>query len=592
MAPAPNLGRSRSLLERTTILTFSIILVSLGSYVALLIPYQEHALRRKLASSAQDIATSVGQAMATAMLFNDYSSIVDHCMLVVKERPSISYVIITRRNNSSLIHTAEGWREDNLDPSWSPENPLPDGNFRESKIVAGRVFHLSQKFKFSGVEWGWIHVGLTLDEFEQDRLALYWRLLYAGLTCLVLGLLASIAFAKRLSRPIIELESVAQQLGRGQLQARAYITSGDEIENLAHTINWMAQSLTKSREDLLSAWNYADNIIKSMRDSLIVVGADGTIKTANDASATMLGHTVEELEGMSIESFLDVQEGRESARRLLEFLKKGPSIDLDTVFRRADKTRVPVLLSGATLHGDDTETLGAVLISKDISERIEAETRLKRSLREKEVMLREIHHRVKNNMQVISSLLKLQVRNIDDDIARGIITESQNRIRSMALIHEKLYLSDNFAEVDFRTYAKTLVSRLYESYGVHQHAIRMEIDVDYPKLPVDTAIPCGLIVNELVSNALKHAFSEGDKGTITVRMHQTSDSLIELSVADDGCGLPKDLDIATTESLGLRLVTMLAEDQLQAELEFCRKSGLKTTLRFAIPDVQKGDPLS
>jgi len=214
-----------------------------------------------------------------------------------------------------------------------------------------------------------------------------------------------------------------------------------------------------------------------------------------------------------------------------------------------------------------------------IIERKRAEEKIKTALEEREVLLREIHHRVKNNLQIISSLLKLQSRYIEDEKYSGIFQESQDRIRSMALIHDRLYHSENLANIDFKDYIRNLASNLFHTYKASAGKIELKIDVEDVSLGIDTAIPCGLIINELVSNSLKHAFPDGREGEIKIILSSTDENEVELIVSDDGVGIPEELDFRNTASLGLQLVVALVE-QLQGEIELNRAKGTEFRIKF------------
>ena len=202
------------------------------------------------------------------------------------------------------------------------------------------------------------------------------------------------------------------------------------------------------------------------------------------------------------------------------------------------------------------------------------------SIKEKEVLLGEIHHRVKNNMQLISSLLKLQSAGIKDKQVAEVFKESQERIRSMALVHEKLYRSKNFAEIDFSEYIKTLVISLFRSHGTDVDKIKLKIEAKEVSLDLENAIPCGLIINELISNALKYAFPEDREGEIRITLRPINGDELELLVGDDGIGMPQDLDFSKTEKFGLELVRILAEDQLNGKIDLDRTKG--TTYRIRL----------
>lgn len=216
----------------------------------------------------------------------------------------------------------------------------------------------------------------------------------------------------------------------------------------------------------------------------------------------------------------------------------------------------------------------------EVAERERAEEHIRASLQEKEVLLKEIHHRVKNNLQVISSLLNLQANSIDDERIYLILRDSQNRVRSMALIHEKLYRSENLAQIDLADYSRDLTAYLFRSQDAHVRGINLNIQADNIFVNVDTAVPCGLIINELVSNSLKHAFPGGQGGQILVVIKSDSDHQITLVIKDDGIGLPPAVNFQETESLGLQLVNSLV-NQLNGSIELSSEQGTQFTITFA-----------
>ena len=204
---------------------------------------------------------------------------------------------------------------------------------------------------------------------------------------------------------------------------------------------------------------------------------------------------------------------------------------------------------------------------------------IKASLKEKEMLLKEIHHRVKNNLQIVSSLLSLQSAYINDAAVLAVFKDSQSRVESMALMHEHLHQSEDLEKIDLASYIQTLAADLFSSYGVNSHTIGLNIGVDHVFLNTDTAIPCGLIVNELVSNALKHAFPAGLKGQINISLQPESDSELLLIVSDNGIGFPENLDFRNTATLGLRLVNTLTA-QLRGTIELLRGAGTSFRITF------------
>jgi two-component sensor histidine kinase len=207
-----------------------------------------------------------------------------------------------------------------------------------------------------------------------------------------------------------------------------------------------------------------------------------------------------------------------------------------------------------------------------------AEENLKKSLGEKEILLKEIHHRVKNNMQIMSSLLNLQSRYVDDGRALEFLGDYRSRIRSLALVHEKLYMSGDLANIDFRDYVVSLTDILIRALGKPRN-VAIDIDIEKMLVNTDTVIPCGMIINELVSNSLKHAFPDGREGRITIAMKKRDDEFI-LTVEDNGIGIDSRADVRKFNSLGLGLVFSLAEKQLNGRVELDIADGTSFTASF------------
>jgi two-component sensor histidine kinase len=211
--------------------------------------------------------------------------------------------------------------------------------------------------------------------------------------------------------------------------------------------------------------------------------------------------------------------------------------------------------------------------------RQEAEDNMKKSLAEKDVLLREVHHRVKNNMQIISSILSMQSRNIDDPRLKEILQESQNRIHSMALIHENLYNHKSLANIMFSTYIKSLTGNIARTYSNQQANIQFDYQIDDAYLPIDIAIPCGLIINELISNSFKYAFVNRPSGIISIHFKNIQDNEYTLIVADDGVGIPPEINILKTKSLGMKILHRLVQ-QIDGEIASDFSNGTKFIIQF------------
>ena len=222
-----------------------------------------------------------------------------------------------------------------------------------------------------------------------------------------------------------------------------------------------------------------------------------------------------------------------------------------------------------------------ILTVQDISERIKTETELQNSLREKEILLREIHHRVKNNMQTITSLLDLQAESISDPKSKKALKSSQSRIRSMALIHERLYKSEHLARIKAREYIKGLIEYLEGTYQTSDTNIEIKTNVENLFLNLDTAIPCGLIINELVSNCMKYAFTENFSGRVLVKLCKLGDENILLQVKDNGTGIPENINPLNSPSLGLQLVSLLTK-QINGQLKIETMKGTNISISFPV----------
>ena len=302
----------------------------------------------------------------------------------------------------------------------------------------------------------------------------------------------------------------------------------------------------------------------------------------NPTAARLIGYTAEELSRISFwgcvhDDFKEMVRQRGLERLLGEAV---PS-QYECKFVTKNGKELWALLSVGRIEYKGKPAGIVTLI--DTTEAKLAEDKLRSSLAEKEILLKEVHHRVKNNLQIISSLLELQSDYILDEQSRVFFRDSQNRIRSMALIHEKLYQSESLAFIDLRDYVQDLADYLFSSSVKDPDLIRINVEVGEVSLSVDEAIPCGLIINELISNSLKHAFPDDRGGEITVKCRIREDGWISLTVSDNGIGLPPGLDVGNTETLGLQIVTMLVK-QLHGRIELSGDQGTLWEIAFSAMD--------
>lgn len=319
-------------------------------------------------------------------------------------------------------------------------------------------------------------------------------------------------------------------------------------------------------------------VLAETSPTAIILIQGENIVYANDAAVRMTEYTGEELLGMRFWDFVH-EDFREMVRERGLARQRGEPVpkryENKIVTKNGDDRWVVISASTMDLQGKPA----SIVTFLDVTEAKWAEERINAALAEKEVLLKEVHHRVKNNLQIISTLLDLQSDSIRDEQSLNAFRESQERIRSMALVHEQLYQSRDLGSIDFAEYIEKLSRFLYSTYMADPERITLKVDAGHLSIEIDRAIPCGLIVNELVSNALKHAFPDGRKGEITIRLCSGNDGMIRLTVGDNGTGLPPGVDFRNTATLGLQLVNMLTK-QLQGEFSILNDGGAVFSICF------------
>jgi len=338
-------------------------------------------------------------------------------------------------------------------------------------------------------------------------------------------------------------------------------------------------------------------LVESADDAIITKGLDGIIQSWNPGATRLLGYSAEESVGHPV-TMLIPEERLDEEARILEQVSGGKHVrHFETLRKRKDGSLLEVSISVSPIHDRYGGVVAAAKIMRDITERNQAERErtglldqlmtvnkeliavngaleqrvldrtaaLRATLQERDVLLQEIHHRVKNNLSVIASLMGMQARRLPNDESRDALEECKGRVHAIALIHEKLYQSENYADVPFAEYLRSLAKDVFQATGTSPSTVSLTLAVDELPITVEKAIPCGLILNELITNALKHAFPQGRSGTIRVELARVEGERLRLGVADDGVGLPGEFSLQNTKSLGLRLVATLA-NQLDAEL--------------------------
>jgi PAS domain S-box-containing protein len=345
----------------------------------------------------------------------------------------------------------------------------------------------------------------------------------------------------------------------------------------------------RNEAELAEKEQFLSSIFRSIQDGLCVLDKNFNILEANPAAEKWFDLTLP-LEGQKCyQAFYGRPEPCEPCptRRALE--TGLPSMEVIPFFRADNReTRWLEIFAFPLVDRKSGLTSGAIEYIRDITDRKITENQLKESLREKDILLRELHHRVKNNMQVISSLLNLQANHTSDPVAREMFRETQRRIRSMALVHEQLYQSANLSRINFASYLDHLSSHLFQSCGVSTHRVKLKKQTEEIFLEVNTAIPLGMIFNEILTNSLKHAFPGEREGEIRITLTRVEANRCLLEVADNGVGLPEDFSLEESQTLGLQIVHTLSQ-QIQAEIKIDRSQGTSFQIFFSCP-LEPGSP--
>ena len=435
---------------------------------------------------------------------------------------------------------------------------------------------------------------------------------------------------------ILSATAAEEEIDLSELRANAYIAKGQfsaiaphllaVVNKLEHespqtsAAKIMGIDRVYPREitkELLSTKKHFELILGSMSEGILEVTLEARIVFANPAAVALIGVAEANLLGARLSELFE-DRNRKRVELLCEKLGASPQtirdaspltlngkkLSLNTLPVSGNENKAIVILKDVSeqkraedelqQHREHLEELvverTAALkktnerLQAEINERKHAEELLKLSLRDKELLLREVHHRTKNNMQIISSLLNLQSLRLKNPDALSVFEDSQTRIRAMALIHETFYQSEDLTTIGFKDYVMNLTQGLFGAYRLKNNAIGLSVNVDSVTLGIDSAVPCGLVINELVSNALKHAFPEKGSGTITITARLNTEHIIELIVEDDGRGMPGEIDYRHTETLGLRLVVDIVEDQLGGTIE--PLDGPGTGFRITFRDMQ------
>ncbi len=332
---------------------------------------------------------------------------------------------------------------------------------------------------------------------------------------------------------------------------------------------------------------FFETLLRPSTDGIVITDTTQTIVVVNEAFCSFFGVRWRDIVETSLYIWLE-QLGGDAPHRWADLEKRvrleGACSDIEFKLTTKDGDK-HLSINASLLERVADEERGVIIsIWRETTKQKQSEEETKASLKEKEVLLQEIHHRVKNNMQVISSLLKLQASNSKDKKVEDALKESQGRVQAMSLVHETLYDTASMDSMDFRSYISRLSKTVFQSYGISGEQVELKIEAENISFRIDQFSHIGLIINELLSNSLKYAFPESRKGEIVIRLLPVDNGEVELIVSDNGLGIPENIDWRNTKTLGLNLIKMLTEDQLDGTLNLDRVNGTHFTIRFKLKE--------
>jgi len=420
-------------------------------------------------------------------------------------------------------------------------------------------------------------VDLQLEDVEQRAEQTVAKIIVITISGFILSLILAFLVYRSIAGPLNTLTSAAKEIGDGKLDQRIDLRSKDELGKLAVTFNKMTENLSNS----MVSRSYVNNIIQSMGDMLVVASNSGEVLMSNKAVYEKLDYSKGDLEDVKTWELFQ-KDDHDALKQMFDEGKAGLDTNETVVLTKAGE-EIPVIYSHSMVKDEVSGKDNHVFVISDISGQKETERKISESLREKNVLLSEIHHRVKNNLAVISGLLNMQMYNLENEGAQKALQQSQLRIHSIALVHEKLYQNETFADIQITDFVKELAGAISDAFEMPDKEISLNYEMEPLRLDINQAIPFSLLVNECLVNAYKHAFKEQESGEISITLSKNGTN-VDVEIADNGTGLPDGFDMEKESSLGLTLIRTLV-NQLKGTGEYKsdkESTGTKFLLRFPL----------
>ncbi len=552
--------RPHRIVTRVVLFSAVLIIISLGLFALATIPFQRTAILDAMKSEAKSTVTSIDQVTASAIITEDFATVIEHCLRVVQESPSIVYVVVTRNDGFSLVINKKGWEQRNLEGFWNHAGGrVASSTFLESGISREEVFHYSHPFQYSGIDWGWIHIALSLKKFRADISNMYLRTALLALLCISIGVSVALLFARKLTKPISTLVTTTELVAQGNLRARADIRTGDELENLGKSFNVMTETLRRTQTEIIAAREYTENIIRSMNDTLIVVREDGIIERVNAAALKLLGYREEELTGSPIGAVLvsDATSGDPRAEEsgIKGIISQGFINNMETAYRAVDGTLIPVIFSASVMYGASSVVQGIVCVAHDIRERKRSEEELRdakeaaeAASKAKSQFLANMSHEIRTPMNGVLGMLDL--------LMDSKLEEKQQRFARMAHASAEKLLSVindilDFSKIEagrlelqsrgflLREMVREVMDLFSLKAGKKGIALRFQITPEVP----DTVAGDDSRLRQVLINLLGNAVKFTDHGEVCLNVFlegkSGEDVTLRFEVRDTGKGIAR-----------------------------------------------------
>ncbi len=391
---------------------------------------------------------------------------------------------------------------------------------------------------------------------------------------------------------LFEIDQLREEVEACRQKEMKHQSDQEELRETLHSLSVHQEELKTQNEELMALHRELEDSHRKYMElydfapiGYFTLDRNGIVLDVNLTGAEMLERDKNSLLRKPLVTGIDPK-SRELFLASLRLVFDGGESTIEVGFKRGKESHFPAEMKCVPVFGEGKQVRQCWAVMRDITERVRAENKIKASLDEKEVLLRELHHRVKNNMAVITGLLRLQSRTIRDEALKNVFRESQSRISSMALIHETLYQSELLSEINLQEYIGQLSKSLLGVYGISAHQVKVSIMVHGINLNIDQAVPCGLVLNELISNALKYSLEGGRSGKIVIESSLLGEDDIQLVVRDSGPGIPETFDLDQSDTLGLRLVKNLVERQLNGTFNLNRRHGAEFLITFRRKDAE------